>query len=116
MIFLVGQEGQKRTTVSYARYLMSVELGRCLLSEEHVDHIDDDRLNDTIDNLQILSPAENTRKGKKRTMVQLQCDQCGKQFERRKGNDPASKGYARAFCSRRCLGVSWQQQTATTLR
>lgn len=51
-----------RSTVSYARYLMSVKLGRFLLRSEEVDHIDEDKTNDSLSNLQILSTAENLRK------------------------------------------------------
>ena len=74
-----------RHTISYARYLMSVKMGRFLTDEETVDHIDNDKLNDSIDNLQILSLADNNRKeanriGKK--MVILMCPNCHKIFER----------------------------------
>ena len=51
-----------RKTISYARYLMSVKLGRELTNEETVDHIDNDKTNDCIDNLQILSIVENQDK------------------------------------------------------
>lgn len=50
------------TSMSYARYLMEDNLGRELLPDEHVDHVDNDPLNDVVENLQILSPAENNRK------------------------------------------------------
>ena len=49
-------------TMSYARYLMSVKLGRFLKPDEHVDHIDNDKTNDSIENLQLLSRKENTNK------------------------------------------------------
>lgn len=52
----------KRTTISYARYLMSVKLKRFLTVEETVDHIDNDRTNDSIENLQILSDKEDKKK------------------------------------------------------
>ena len=58
---LVNSE-QDRTTVSYARYLVSVKEGRLLLPDEEVDHIDNDGSNDDIHNLQILSKEEHKAK------------------------------------------------------
>lgn len=52
----------KRTTISYARYLMSVKLGRILDKNEQVDHIDNNKTNDSIDNLQLMKPEENRQK------------------------------------------------------
>lgn len=51
-----------RTSTSYARYIMSVHLGRFLTPSEHVDHIDEDKTNDDIDNLQLLTQTENSKK------------------------------------------------------
>lgn len=51
-----------RFGMSYARYLMCVKLGRLLTKDEHVDHIDEDKTNDDIENLQILTPEENQAK------------------------------------------------------
>lgn len=50
------------TSMSYARWLMIQHLQRNLTSEEHVDHIDENPLNDVITNLQILTPGDNNRK------------------------------------------------------
>lgn len=63
-VCLVG--GAPRTTISYARYLMSVKLGRFLKDDEHVDHIDHDKTNDTLRNLQLINRAENIGKENKR--------------------------------------------------
>lgn len=49
----------KKKTMLYSRYLMSVKLGRELLEDEQVDHIDNDPTNDDINNLQILSGKDN---------------------------------------------------------
>lgn len=61
MVCLVNSK-EDRTTISLARYKMSVKLGRLLADDEQVDHIDNDKTNDSIDNLQLLSPAENMEK------------------------------------------------------
>lgn len=62
-VCLVNSE-QDRTTISYARYLMCVKLGYILSSEYEVDHIDDDKTNDSIGNLQVLTKKENLQKFK----------------------------------------------------
>lgn len=71
-----------RSTVSYARYLMSVHLGRFLTDEEQVDHINNDKTDDRIENLQILSRLENMRKTHKKgeTMRAFICPICSKEF------------------------------------
>jgi HNH endonuclease len=51
-----------RTSTLFSRYLLSVSLGRFLGSDEHVDHINDDRTDDRLENLQILTVADNVRK------------------------------------------------------
>lgn len=58
----LGDGKKKMERMLYSRYLMSVKLGRRLLPSETVDHIDDDKANDSIDNLQILSLGENQKK------------------------------------------------------
>lgn len=54
-LLLVRNDGSK-TSTSYARYLKE---------EEHVDHIDNEKLNDNITNLQILSTKDNNIKKNK---------------------------------------------------
>lgn len=61
MVCLVNDR-KTRKTISYARYIMSVKLGRELSKEEQVDHIDNDKTNDSIDNLQILTAEDNLAK------------------------------------------------------
>lgn len=53
---------EHRTTMSWARYLMCKKENRFLTSEEEVDHINDDKLDDRIENLQILPSKENKKK------------------------------------------------------
>ena len=81
-----------RSSTSYARYLVSTSLGRYLEIDEHVDHIDHDKTNDVLENLQILKPQENALKEsrrKGRLLVEIKCPECGKIFTRRKGNTQA---------------------------
>lgn len=96
---VVNPEGRKnvclvnskshRTTISYARYLYSVSIGSIVEPNMEVDHIDNDKTNDVIDNLQLLQKRENTQKArrvsKQRTMTRhgtlscyryCKCDTC----------------------------------------
>src|SRR5690242_17532535 len=71
-----------RSSCSYARYLMAVKLGRFLTEHEHVDHIDNDKTNDSLDNLQILSQRENSIKSAApKIYVEFRCPICGSSFE-----------------------------------
>ena len=91
-----------RTTISYARYLMSVSLGRMLDRNEVVDHINNDKLDDRLDNYQILSPAENNRKSAKGvTYKDFICPVCQCKFtlEARQFSGKVSPA-----CSRSCGG------------
>lgn len=100
-----------RTTVSYARYLMSCHLGRYLNSDEHVDHIDGNKLNDIIENLQILSPKDNNIKklyqtGKKLKMLEMKCPSCGVNFVKPHGTTHLGKKGKYTCCSKKCLHQS----------
>lgn len=96
-----------RSTTSYARYLVSVSLSRYLEEDEHVDHIDDDKTNDELSNLQILTQTENTRKEsrrKGRLLSEIKCPSCKTLFTRRRGLTqavPSLKGKV-TCCSTRC--------------
>ena len=75
-----------RSTVSFARYLMSVKLGRFLTDQEEVDHIDNNKTNDDPNNLQILTPEQNREKQRLHYINSVQqkfdlaCPYCGKDF------------------------------------
>lgn len=99
-----------RTTISYARYLMSVHLNRVLEKDEHVDHIDNDKMNDVITNLQILSPQENKLKQEIHNsivnpkFVTLKCSSCAIIFEypARNYRFHSKHGQQKFHCSRQC--------------
>lgn len=67
-------------TLSRARYRMAVHLGRELLKSEEVDHIDENRCNDALENLQILTPDANKRKRRGRTRVPVTCCVCSRVY------------------------------------
>lgn len=99
-----------RTTTSYARYLMSVYIGRLLTNGEHVDHINNDKYDDRVDNLQILTLKENNKKrgdAKNKQFAVIKCPNCKTVFECRVGNCQVSnskKGMVKC-CSRECANV-----------
>jgi len=65
-----------RTTITLAKYKLSVKLGRRLTSEEEVDHEDEDKTNDALGNLQILSKQENIAKSNKRNILSYEFECC----------------------------------------
>lgn len=78
---IVRSDGSK-TSMLYSRWLMQNHLGRELESWEHVDHIDEDKTNDALENLQILTNKQNAEKYAKlkrhRTFLTFVCpEMCG---------------------------------------
>jgi HNH endonuclease len=50
-----------RTDVREHRFIMEQHLGRPLASDEHVHHIDHNRSNNALENLQVLSASDHAR-------------------------------------------------------
>jgi hypothetical protein len=85
------------------------KLGRLLLPGETVHHDDENRLNNSPENIIVAgSNSEHARihaeLRSERESVVLQCGYCGKEIKRSKSRAPDSKGYERAFCDHRCAG------------
>ena len=112
-----------RSTVSFARYLMSVKLGRFLTDQEEVDHIDNNKTNDDPNNLQILTPEQNREKQRLHYLNNVQqkfdlaCPYCGKDFtltERDMGEKfykhYTNNGSGLIFCSNSCK-AKYQMET-----
>lgn len=96
-------------TKHFSRYKMEKKLGRELLTEEEVDHKDDDITNDDIDNLQILTKAENMKKMHasylSNPIFKFICPICKVQAEKMFSRDVKSswdKGFNGPFCSGKC--------------
>ena len=105
-----------RTTITYAKYLMSIRIGRFIDENiEQVDHIDNDRTNDDIENLQILTISEHINKSKTerngRTYIKCVCAYCNCEFERELRQ--MYKNYKNTFCSRSCNGKYYASVLAT---
>ncbi len=56
---MVARRGQNPTTEQ--RVVMERHIGRPLLSDEHVHHINGDKRDNRIENLEIMDPREHTR-------------------------------------------------------
>ena len=107
-IIAVDKNGIKHT-ISYPRYILECHLGRNLTSEEQVDHIDGNPLNNCLLNLQIIRFKEHQKLDVFRNRdVVVTCVRCGKPFiikgstiHDRNRVDRHQSGY---FCSRTCSG------------
>lgn len=99
-----------RTIISYARYLMCCYLGYILSSEYEVDHINDDKTDDRIENLQVLTKDQNMLKeywryiNTKQVCYGFHCVYCNMQFilTEREVKMKLSANVELAFCSRSC--------------
>lgn len=58
----IYEPNKLNTKMLLARFLMQEHLGRLLKTEEEVDHVDENKYNDVIENLQILTKAQNIAK------------------------------------------------------
>lgn len=101
--------GGKSFSMSLARAKMTVKEGRILSQQEEVDHRDEDRTNDDIDNLQILDKIKHQYKSAGEAFVRtnnnemVSCPNCGTDFfcDRTRFNVAAEKGKT-PCCSRSC--------------
>jgi hypothetical protein len=80
--------------VLHHRFVASLKIGRWVTSDEHVHHIDGNKLNNTPDNLEVLSSREHAKLHFPGPAPKL-CLVCGKSFVPTK---PSSK-----YCSRSCF-------------
>lgn len=113
MIHLYGLD-QKVLVTTYARYLFQVYIwNSCfeMIPEDmEVDHVNEDRLDDRVENLQLLTSSENRRKNnlaRGTGCLVLVCPICGKLLLKEKHR--VSKGSIH-FCSTKC-NRSFQMST-----
>lgn len=96
------------TTTSYARYILACSIGRFLTENEEADHKDENKGNDELNNLQILSRLKNIHKhceirGKKRKKIRLICPNCLNEFVIFLNVSFLQKSHGRYnVCSRKC--------------
>lgn len=114
MVYLVSST--HRTSMTYARYLMCMSQKRILESWEQVDHIDGNRLNDLIENLQILTQKDNIAKSARSlTLIAFSCSFCGREFELEK-RQIHKKRKLPICCSRSCSAKLQRAYTSVVRR
>lgn len=110
-------DGARWKTCQAARLILEIKIGRKLTEEETVDHIDGDPINDSPENLQVLTRAENSSKyhalRHTQQMYTFTCPECKKSATKPmndvKGN--LLKKKAGPFCSRPCAGKYSSRQS-----
>lgn len=90
-------------SMAYAKYLYTSYYKCDVEDGYHVDHINGDRMDDRIENLQVISGIYNRQKDHNiKEMVVMICPVCGKEFIFEKRN---LKFKPNPCCSRRCGGI-----------
>lgn len=95
---------------TYSRYLMGVKLGYEVPDCFEVDHINNDKTDDRIENLQLLTPEQNRLKQEWWYAVMIQqwhifpCDYCQGLFyiTQSELNNKIAQNVEHLFCSRSC--------------
>lgn len=98
--------GTKRV-ITYAKYLMEQNLKRELLNSETVDHKDRNKLNDVIENLQILDLVTHSKLDSKRAkLIEIVCVWCSSKIFRKPNVLRRSSKLKKSgpFCSKKCSG------------
>lgn len=89
--------------MTYAKYLYTSYYKCDVDKENNVDHINGDKMDDRIENLQVISKRYNIQKDhKRREMVIMVCPVCNKEFLFPKRNLSSRPN---PCCSRRCGGI-----------
>jgi hypothetical protein len=92
------------------RHLMEQHLGRALRRDEHVHHINGDRYDNRIENLEVVSALTHMRErhGRLKHPVTKTCGECGAVFT----PHPTKRARQRA-CSRPCAySLGWARRRA----
>lgn len=99
----IRKPNKETHSMSYAKYIYT-SYYKCDVPEgDQVDHINGDKMDDRIENLQVISRKYNNIKDKPtKEMVELICPVCGTKFLLDKRNIPFRNN---PCCSRRCGGI-----------
>ena len=90
--------------VLYHRVLIENKIGRLLRKDEVIHHKDENKMNNSLDNLEIMSAQEHSRlhASRGRSVKQITCPECGKLIYKEARQLHKSKKMN--FCSRSCNG------------
>lgn len=102
-VITMKYDNGERHSMSYAKYLYT-SFYKCDISDnEEIDHINNDKLDDRIENLQKISRHLNKNKSKvRKTMILVKCPVCNQEFLFELRN---LKTHPNPCCSRRCGGI-----------
>ena len=90
-------------SMSYAKYLYNSYYKCDINKDDNIDHINGNKMDDRIENLQVISGKYNRQKDhKKKEMLMLICPVCGKEFLYEKRN---LSSHPNPCCSRKCGGI-----------
>ena len=90
-------------SMSYAKYLYTSHYKEDVEEFYHIDHINGDKIDDRIENLQKISSTYNRQKDHKtKQMIMLTCPVCGTEFLFDSRN---LSTHPEPCCSRRCGGI-----------
>lgn len=91
------------TSMAYAKYLYTSHYCCDVADGDQVDHINGDKMDDRIENLQVISRNYNNVKNRARKeFILCICSVCGKEFIIDRRNFPFRSN---PCCSRRCGGI-----------
>lgn len=103
---LPKKDKNRNKTLSYPKAIMEVSIGRKLLKDETVDHIDKNPLNNESSNLQILSRSEHAKLDViRRKEIFDKCSYCGKTIKLTKSQIYNRSKNMASFCSKKCSGI-----------
>lgn len=96
-------------TMSYAKYLYTSHYKCDVDKNYHIDHINGDKMDDRIENLQKITGKYNRQKDHcRKEMVVMVCPVCGVDFLFEKRNLPFKPN---PCCSRKCGGIKSHWKT-----
>lgn len=102
-IAILIHNDKSRKTISYAKYLYTSYYECDIENGYHVDHINGDKMDDRIENLQVITGTYNVQKDHQiKELVLLTCPVCGMKFIYEKRN---LSTHPNPCCSRRCGGI-----------
>ena len=105
-LILYEPSSKHRKTISFPNAIMEVYLGHKLAEDDTVDHIDRDKTNDIISNLQVIARKTHVSLDAiRRHSLFSTCPICKAEFELTRDQlNKRSNIFAGPFCSKTCAG------------